>query len=161
MTVEPRPPLRSFRAMIPSALWPAALMITIFHASGERNLPGGGVIPYADKIAHFFVFGLLATLIVRVVFEPRQPFRWAVIALSITSAYGAFDEVRQSFTPDRSVEVADWFADTLGAAVAAGVYCFWTTWRRFLERRYEPRRKPRAKEMPAMKWALDDDVKTP
>ena len=146
--------------MVPSALWPLALMITIFHASGESHVPQSHNVPNLDKIAHFFVFGLLATLVVRVVFEPRQPLRWAVVALLITSAYGAFDEIRQSFTPGRSVELADWIVDSLGAMVAAGTYCYWTAWRQLLERKYERRPNAAAKVAGSVALALDEDVKS-
>lgn len=46
--------------------------------------------------------------------------RWAkaaVLAILITSAYGALDEFHQRFTPGRSCDVRDWMADTVGAAV--------------------------------------------
>lgn len=146
--------------MVPSALWPVALMITIFHASGESNVPSTDAIPDFDKIAHFFVFGLLATLIVRVFFEPRRPLRWALVALLLASSYGAFDEFHQRFTPGRSVEVADWVVDSLGAAVAAGTYCYWTAWRQLLERKYQPRRKSSAEAGADLKWALDENMKS-
>lgn len=42
------------------------------------------------------------------------------LAVLMTAAYGAFDEYHQRFTPERTPEVADWLADTLGA-VAAGL----------------------------------------
>jgi len=158
MTDEPRAASRSFRAMIPAALWPLALMVTIFHASGESNVAQPHAVPHFDKIAHFFVFGLLATLVVRVVYEPRQPLRWAAIALLVTSGYGAFDEFHQSFTPGRSVEFADWIVDSLGAVVAAGTYCYWTGWRLFLERKYERRHKSAAKVAGPVALTLKEDV---
>jgi VanZ family protein len=44
----------------------------------------------------------------------------AVLAAAvIASAFGATDEVHQSFVPGRNADVADWVADTLGAAVGA------------------------------------------
>lgn len=145
--------------MIVSALWPIALMITIFHASGEGNVPSADFVPNFDKIVHFFVFGLLATMVVRVGFEPDQPLRWAVIALVITSVYGAFDEVHQRFTPGRSPDVVDWVVDSMGAAVAAGTYCYWKAWRQLLERQYLLRRKAQAGGGADSTWPSDHDVK--
>jgi len=158
MTDELRATSRSFRAMVSSALWPLALMITIFHASGESNVPQPHVVPNFDKVVHLFVFGLLATLVVRVGFEPRQPLRWALIAVLVTSAYGAFDEFHQSFTPGRSVELADWIVDSLGAVLAAGTYCYWTAWRQFLERKYERRPSSTARTGGSVTLTLDEDI---
>jgi VanZ family protein len=41
-----------------------------------------------------------------------------ILAIGITSLYGASDEFHQFFTPNRSVEIFDWLADTAGAATA-------------------------------------------
>ena len=75
------------------------------------------------------MFGLIASLIARSF--RRRPWMWAAILLA--SAYGALDEVRQSFTPGRSVEVDDWVADTLGACLAVTLYQLWPWYRRLLE----------------------------
>ncbi len=64
------------------------------------------------------------------------------MAALIASLYGGFDEVRQSFTPGRSVELADWLADTLGAWVAVLVYARWHSYRRLLEWKARGGRKP-------------------
>ena len=47
--------------------------------------------------------------------------------------FGVSDEVHQSFTPGRSMEIADWVADTLGATVAVLAYTRWTAYRQRLE----------------------------
>lgn len=116
-------------------LWPLALAFGIFLASGTQRLatPDLGFQFSKDKLAHFLVFGLLATATLR---TPRfNALRWRdlLAAALIASAYGACDEFRQSLTPGRSVELADWFADTLGAAVAVFVYAKWHGYRRLLE----------------------------
>lgn len=82
-----------------------------------------------DKVVHFFVFGLLATLLARTDWTAGRP--W--LAVLLTSLYGLFDEAHQAFTPGRFVDVADWVADTLGAIVAVTVYTKWTAYRRLLE----------------------------
>ncbi len=41
----------------------------------------------------------------------------AATAVLLSVLYGAFDEVHQSFTPGRSPDVRDLFADGLGAAL--------------------------------------------
>jgi VanZ family protein len=109
-------------------LWAVALAATVFFASGRGQVAAPDVIGF-DKLAHFAVFGLIATLVGRS-FRRR---RWVWRAILLVSAYGAIDEIRQSFTPGRSVEVADWLADTLGACVAVTLYQLWPWYRRLLE----------------------------
>jgi Predicted integral membrane protein len=108
-------------------LYPLALAATVVIASGRGEVAAPSVVNF-DKIAHFGVFGLLATLIAR---SPGvRRFRHAILLGSI---FGICDEFRQSFTPGRSVEFADWMADTLGAATAVTLYAFWPWYRRLLE----------------------------
>jgi VanZ family protein len=102
----------------------------IVMASSRSNVAGPPGIPYLDKIAHFSVFGLLATLVVR---SPGFRRRWALAAVVLVSLFGITDEFHQSFTPGRSVEFEDWLADTLGASLAVALYVNWTVYRRRLE----------------------------
>jgi VanZ family protein len=115
--------------------WPVLLAFAIFAVSGAQRLatPDLGFQFSKDKLAHFLVFGLVATAILRTPKLKRRRCRDLCIAVLITSAYGGCDEFRQSFTPGRSVELADWLADTLGAIVAVGVYARWHGYRRILE----------------------------
>ncbi len=114
-------------------LYPAALAATIVVASGRSQVaapPGMDM----DKVVHFSVFGLLATLVAR---APGVRAAW-VAALGV-SLFGASDEIRQSFTPGRSMEFADWVADTAGAAFAVALYASWAWYRRLLETPLPPR----------------------
>lgn len=125
-----------FALKIPRAYyWPILLALAIFAASGAQRLatPDLGFQFSKDKLAHFLVFGLLATSILRTPKLKSLSLRNLLIAAAIASAYGGFDEIRQSFTPGRSVELADWFADTSGAIVAVLVYAKWHGYRRLLE----------------------------
>ncbi|MCX6954305.1 MAG: VanZ family protein [Verrucomicrobia bacterium] len=81
------------------------------------------------------MYGLLGTLLCRIGRDWRAGL-WAVLA---ASAYGVSDEFHQSFVPGRSVEVADWMADTLGAALAVSAYWGWAGYRRALEWTIWPR----------------------
>jgi len=110
--------------------WPIALAIVISVASGRGEIaaPSWDFIR-VDKAAHFAVFGLLATLVLRM----RGGWRFAVVAAFLVSVYGGLDEWHQSFTPGRNVEFADWLADTAGAIVAVCVYTGWPAYRRALE----------------------------
>ncbi|MEY4487888.1 MAG: hypothetical protein RIQ79_396 [Verrucomicrobiota bacterium] len=99
-------------------------------ASSRSEVAGPPGIPHLDKIAHFSVFGLLASLVVR---APGFHRRWALAAVALVSLFGITDEFHQSFTPGRSVEFGDWLADTLGAALAVALYVNWSAYRRLLE----------------------------
>jgi VanZ family protein len=104
------------------------MALTVFLASGRSQVAAPAIVNF-DKLAHAAVFGLIATLIGRSFRNPRCV--WYAILL--TSAYGAADEIRQSFTPGRSVEVADWLADTVGACVAVTLYQLWPWYQQLLE----------------------------
>ncbi|MCF7688666.1 MAG: VanZ family protein [Cephaloticoccus sp.] len=106
----------------------AALAATIVFASGRSVVVAPDIVDF-DKLAHFFIYGLLATLVTRAGFPERRGW-WAVL---IVSLFGLTDEWHQSFTPGRAVELADWVADTLGAITAVAVYMHWRNYRTWLE----------------------------
>lgn len=109
--------------------WAYAVVVAslIVIASG-RSAVEGPKVEHFDKIVHFSVYGLLGTLVVRALGRPR-----AIWAVALVSGFGVSDEVHQSFTPGRSMEIADWAADTLGATVAVLAYTRWTAYRQRLE----------------------------
>lgn len=109
--------------------WPVAIAVLILSAS-HRSRVASPEIVNIDKLAHFAVYGLLATLLCRL----RHGWRAAWGALIIVSAFGATDEWHQSFVPGRESELADWVADTCGAALAVALYQGSTHYRRLLER---------------------------
>jgi VanZ family protein len=134
-----RPPAHNDLAYI----WPVLLAIVIFVISGSQHLatPDFGFQFLEDKIAHFLIFGLVATSILRTPKFKDLSLHSLLITVLITSAYGAFDEIRQSFTPSRSVEFADWLADTYGAFAAVTVYAKWHWYRQLLEWRIPIKRR--------------------
>lgn len=109
-------------------IWPVLVAAMIFLASTRSRIAAPAVAG-SDKVAHFAVYGLFATLVVRLGSRRRA----ALVAVAVASLYGVSDEWHQSFTPGRSVEVADWLADTCGAALAVGLYAFWPWYRNLLE----------------------------
>jgi len=131
-------------------IWPFLLMLAIILASGQTRLaaPDLGFQFSKDKLAHFLVFGLLATAIFRNPFFLRRGWRGALGAALIVSACGLLDEFRQSMTPGRLVELGDWIADTLGAIVASTVYLKWSFYRNLLERPVPPFAAARKKAAP-------------
>lgn len=123
--------------------WPVLLALAILAVSGAQRIatPDLGFNFSKDKLAHFLVFGLLATSILRTPKLRACKWQHLLIAVALTSGYGALDELRQSLTPGRAVELADWCADTAGAIVAAIVYGRWRRYRTLLE--WRPPRKQR------------------
>jgi len=123
-----------FRIRPHPAAWPIALVLILTWESVEA-VPGVGPSWLsADKLAHFGVFGLLATAIVRIEQVRRLPGRGGWWAVALVSAYGAGTELLQSLVPYRSMEFDDWVADTLGAIVAVACYLCWTSYRCQLEK---------------------------
>ena len=112
-----------------SLIWPLLLAAAVIAASSRPVVAGLG-FNGGDKVAHFSVYGLLGTLLCRAL---RPGWRGAVLALVIASFFGATDEWHQSFVPGRDADVMDWLADTSGAALAVGLYCFWRPYRELLE----------------------------
>jgi len=98
------------------------------------NSPAGPNIEWFDKIAHFFVFGLLATIVFRSVDLPLgSAFRWCV-AFAVVMLYSSIDEAIQYFNPVRTADWMDLVADGLGAVVALFVYRNWEFYRQLMER---------------------------
>lgn len=109
-------------------IWPLLIAVLLVAASHRPRLVDTG-FHGGDKVVHFAVYGLLATLVCRL--GRGRPA--AVGAFIATAAFGAADEWHQSFVPGRSAELADWFADALGAAVGVTLYAGWPRYRALLE----------------------------
>jgi len=116
-----------------SFAWPAVLAAMIVIASGRSMTGAPFLFEHSDKVIHFFIFGLLATLVLRTRAVWRRVAWRGWIAVVAVAVFGILDEFRQSFTPGRFVEFADWAADTLGASVAVCAYLFWGGYRAVLE----------------------------
>ncbi len=111
--------------------WALAIVALVFLAS-SRSTVAGPEVRNSDKVVHFAVYGLIGTLVCR---AARPGWGGAVAAFAVVSAYGATDEWHQSFVPGRSSELADWVADSLGAATAVALYTGVRWYRDLLERR--------------------------
>lgn len=109
-------------------MWPAMVAVLILAASHRPTLAGTG-IEYGDKVVHFAVYGLMATLMCRLGRGWKAAW-WACVA---AAAFGATDEWHQSFVPGRTMELADWIADVMGAALAVALYAGWPRYRDWLE----------------------------
>jgi len=127
--MEPAAPGRTLPRRALQALWlwlpVAAHMLVIFLLSSSSSLPAPpGRL--SDKQAHAIAYAVLAGLICRALAGGRRAGLTAGRALAaalLAVAYGMTDEWHQSFVPGRQSEVADLYADALGAALGA-VACF-------------------------------------
>jgi VanZ family protein len=75
-----------------------------------------------DKLAHAVEYGVLSVLAYRALRYAGTP--WTahhalLLAIVLASLYGCTDELHQSFVPNRTSDVHDLVADTIGAACAA------------------------------------------
>ena len=117
--MPPRPVTGSSALLLwlPPLAW-AAVLFALSAGSGPAFAPP---FPHVDKLEHAGAFGVLGFLVAR-----AAAGTWAlspgatVIAGGLTAAlYGVSDEIHQSFTPGRMVEVADALADTVGGVAGA------------------------------------------
>ena len=113
-----RPSGRSDSAGRPRRWWPPALWAAALLTATSWPSPHVPEVRGGDKVVHAALYGGLAWLIARA--EPRLVRRATSLALVLValSAFAAVDEWHQLFIPGRSADVADWLADTVGAALA-------------------------------------------
>ncbi len=128
MSIHPKPKIRR------ETVWPIALAATITWCSGFPATSPDIEWVAPDKLGHFVAYGVLATALVRHSSLARWPLLGGWWALPLASLYGLGDEFRQSLTTFRTYDLADWAADTLGAAVAVAIYLHWSWYRRWMER---------------------------
>jgi VanZ family protein len=81
-------------------------------------------VRFADKGAHFFMYGGLGLLLARAMHNPPRTTRFRVIlaAFLLVAAIGALDEWHQRYIQGRSAELADWMADSLGGLIGALIW---------------------------------------
>ncbi|MBP7829120.1 MAG: VanZ family protein [Kiritimatiellae bacterium] len=101
---------------LPPLAWAGA----IFYLSSRPSFPRPLAYPHEDKVLHALFFGILALWLFRALSARLGLAAWrsAALAFVLASLYGGLDEIHQYFVPTRSMEAADWLADTAGAAVA-------------------------------------------
>jgi|WetSurMetagenome_2_1015567.scaffolds.fasta_scaffold279692_2 VanZ family protein len=116
------------KAYAPALAW--ALIIFI-----ESSVPSSAIPKYVifsqDKLIHMAIYALLAVLLYRGI-RMRAPTRWefaAWVTFVVCVVYGASDEFHQYFVPGRSMEVFDWIADAIGAALAIAMVRAFERWR--------------------------------
>lgn len=116
---------RGFKGFIWYVLPLIGYCVALFYVSSipQPPMPDLG-FDWGDKVTHagaFFVMGLLAYRATAWIF-PHKPLPiLLLLSIGFTSLYGATDELHQYFVPERSADIFDWVADTVGALCAGGV----------------------------------------
>jgi VanZ family protein len=111
-------------------------MAVIFYSSSQSNPAPQLTGLVWDKLLHAGGYALLAFLYARALSGEGLALKAAILgAVVLTSLYGASDEIHQSFTPMRTMDITDWFADTTGGAIGGVAWAVSTALR--------PRRPPR------------------
>ena len=109
---------RTLVAFVPAALYAGILFALSAQPNPLPFLPPELLLQ--DKLLHGLAYTVLGALLVPGFRGAGCSARCAVLlAVVMASAYGATDEVHQSFVPGRNADVLDWVADTLGAALGA------------------------------------------
>lgn len=120
-----------FYKVIATILYAAFIYYESSQDTSSVSLPS-----YSDKVIHFMVFGFLCLMICwtlsSVTLGNKRIYK-IILAIGITSLYGISDEFHQFFTPNRSVDIFDWLADTAGA-VTAGFLWHLATSKRHLKK---------------------------
>lgn len=104
------------KAWGPAVLWAAVL----FLLSEVSGIPPGLDVPFLDKVAHFFLYGVLGACLAWGRRKGRStPPHGALLAVGV--AYGALDEWHQSFVPGRTPDPRDFAVDVLGVCLGYSV----------------------------------------
>jgi len=90
------------------------------NSSMSEPIPVDLDLPNVDKLIHAVLYGGLCGLVSMGMSRSPRNTPWVVLVVApvlFATAYGLTDEIHQSYVPGRSCDVADLFADFLGAAM--------------------------------------------
>jgi len=104
----------SSQRWLPPLLWAAFILIlTSIPGSHLPVLPSHNL----DKIVHLAIYGMLGWLAARAWSCGSRAVAVALAVVLLISCFGALDEWHQQFIPQRSMDLLDWTADTVGATI--------------------------------------------
>jgi len=119
-------------------LWaPVVIQMALIFGASSISDPGPFSPPVSDKTLHFAAYAVLSLFMIRALTRDRVEgitWRRALLAIVLTTIYGASDEFHQRFTPGRTPDLLDLRADAVGAF--GGVLAWylarlaWSAWRR-------------------------------
>lgn len=122
--VAPRSRRSTLALWWPAIAW-AALLFTLSSFSTLPSPPGGVI---TDKHEHAVGYGVLSAFVLRGLSGGTLAGvtgATAAGAALVATAYGASDELHQSFVPGRDASALDLAADAFGAAGAAALAWAW------------------------------------
>ena len=98
---------------LPLFLWSATILVLT--SLPAQEMPEINLWNW-DKLAHCFVYLVLAVLVMRYLLEVRGyiPAKALKLCIIIGAAFGGIDEVHQFFIPGRSCAWQDFIADFIG-----------------------------------------------
>ena len=110
--------MRKAVPFLPAALYAGVIFVLSAQANPLPFMPPGLLLH--DKLLHGLAYAALAGLLVPGFRGAgRSSLAALLLAVAVSSLYGATDEFHQSFVPGRTADLLDWVADTLGAALGA------------------------------------------
>ena len=117
-SISPIATKRSYMVYMPAVL--VAAGIAVLSLLEKQHVPPVGT---SDKLAHGLSYAVLAgCLMGALLYRGRRSWRWILLAIVSTTAYGLLMEVLQRFcTLTRSGEVADLTADLIGAVIGVTI----------------------------------------
>lgn len=120
-------PLKSHMAFVPALLIAAG--IAVLSLTESTNLPS---VSLSDKVVHGLAYALLsASLMAALVYNRHGHIRTYLYVCVATTLYGALLEALQRFcTLSRTGELADLYADCLGAIIGVLIVAFFCYGRR-------------------------------
>ena len=101
---------------------PAIIIMAISWHLSSGIITNETITAISDKIIHIIAFtGLSVAWTWWFSYKQwiRKPFLYGIIVILIVSAYGAIDEIHQSFVPGRDASISDWLVDTIGGILGA------------------------------------------
>jgi len=104
------------RYYLPAIFW--ALAITLVSSIPNLTAPGEN-ITLNDKLAHFTEYFILSAALAHGIIRAGRSRGILIPTVLICIAFGAIDELHQSFVPGRTMELLDLLADSVGAVCGA------------------------------------------
>ena len=103
---------------------PAVFATVIFATTVLQGSTVASAFVNLDKLLHVVLYGGMGALVSMALHKPGRPVSWraALVAVIISSAYGALEEYHQSMVPGRMCSGEDELANLAGAVLGAGWY---------------------------------------
>lgn len=98
------------------------LLILVMSTRSHLDTPGPE-FEFKDKLIHFVEYFVLGLLLFSGIgwTVSRSKFATFLFLFAVGVSVGAFDELIQSYTPTRTMDVFDWIADAVGVASGVGL----------------------------------------